>query len=336
VENSLADVMGVVGRVAAVAADQDSAQVRAEYVLDELEALIPFAAADFSAIDPVSGDYVQLARRGYSDQIIAGLRDSRFVETLDLLGLQTTGQPTRMRDVPGDPLDTWVIGEILVPAGYQEGLTMCLKTHDGRLTGAINLSTESVEHPSDVAREAIGFLCNTLGSVADLTQSNRWFEGLVGEGKLAVGIDAAGTVIAFSGSPKAEFFNPDSELLAAAKKVVDRRIGGSFIWPADSLGEDWFRINVIIISARETNLVAVITMDTADEKHLSQRELEVLTMAAQGLSNREIATGLFISDRTVQTHVEHILLKLAAPNRAAAAAIGAQRGLLLGKVRYAR
>lgn len=334
--NSLTDVMGVVGRVAAVAADQESAHARAEYVLDELEGLIPFAAADFSAIDPDSGDYVQLARRGYSDQTISGLRDARFVDTLDLLKLQVTGHPTRMRDVPGDPLDTWVIGEILVPAGYSEGLTMCLRTHDGRLTGAINLSTESKDHPSDAARDAIGILCNALGSVADLTQSNRWLEKLAGVGKIAVGIDAMGRAIAFSGSPQLDLFRPEGELQFAIMKVVNRKIGGSFIWPADSSGEGWLRVSVIIVSARHTDLAAVVTLDDADAAFLTQRELEVLTMAAQGLSNREIATGFFISDRTVQTHIEHILMKLGAPNRAAAAAIGVQRGLLLGKVGYSR
>ena len=43
---------------------------------------------------------------------------------------------------------------------------------------------------------------------------------------------------------------------------------------------------------------------------ISEREREVLTLLAQGLSNKEIATKLFVSVRTVETHREHLMRKL--------------------------
>jgi DNA-binding NarL/FixJ family response regulator len=52
---------------------------------------------------------------------------------------------------------------------------------------------------------------------------------------------------------------------------------------------------------------------------LSPREAEVLTLVARGLSNREIAVRLSIAEVTVRTHVSHILDKLGAANRVAAA-----------------
>lgn len=329
---TLAEAMDAVGRIAAVAAEQESAQIRAECVLEELTDLIPYAAADFAAVDPVSGEFIQLARRGYSDETIAGLRDSRFINTLDVLNLRTSGKPLRMKDVPGDPLDTWVIGEILVPAGYREGLTMCLRTNDGRVTGVINLSTETKDHPSELARDSIGYLCHALGSVADMTQSTKWLAQVAGEGKTAVGLDERGEAVAFSGSSHPELFHPGSELLKAAQDLVRQKICGAFIWPADSQGEGWFRVSVIPVAGKHHDLTAVVTLDSADVRHMSVRELEVLTLAAQGMSNREIASALFISDRTVQTHIEHTLVKLSASNRAAAAATAAQRGLLLGQL----
>jgi DNA-binding CsgD family transcriptional regulator len=61
---------------------------------------------------------------------------------------------------------------------------------------------------------------------------------------------------------------------------------------------------------------------------LSVRELEVLRLLAQGLSNPQIAEALFISPRTVAHHVESILAKLGAENRASAVAAAVRRGLV--------
>ena len=61
---------------------------------------------------------------------------------------------------------------------------------------------------------------------------------------------------------------------------------------------------------------------------LSQRELDVLALIARGASNRDAATRLFISEATVKTHVLHIFAKLGVNDRAAAVAVGFERGLL--------
>jgi DNA-binding NarL/FixJ family response regulator len=48
---------------------------------------------------------------------------------------------------------------------------------------------------------------------------------------------------------------------------------------------------------------------------LTPREFEVADLVAQGLTNRQIAARLFLSERTAQNHVQHILDKLGLPNR---------------------
>jgi ATP/maltotriose-dependent transcriptional regulator MalT len=53
---------------------------------------------------------------------------------------------------------------------------------------------------------------------------------------------------------------------------------------------------------------------------LTQRERQVLTLLADGLSNRRIAQVLFISEKTVSVHISHILAKLGVTNRTEAAA----------------
>jgi ATP/maltotriose-dependent transcriptional regulator MalT len=61
---------------------------------------------------------------------------------------------------------------------------------------------------------------------------------------------------------------------------------------------------------------------------LTPRELEVLRLVAQGLSNPEIAERLVLSEHTVHRHLANILRRLNLPSRAAAAAWGARAGLV--------
>jgi DNA-binding NarL/FixJ family response regulator len=63
---------------------------------------------------------------------------------------------------------------------------------------------------------------------------------------------------------------------------------------------------------------------------LSDREVQVLELVAAGLTNREAADRLFISEATVKTHLVHLYAKLEVGDRAAAVAVAYQRGLLGG------
>ena len=62
---------------------------------------------------------------------------------------------------------------------------------------------------------------------------------------------------------------------------------------------------------------------------LTERETEVLKALAQGQSNKEIARHLVISEKTVKTHVTHILSKLQVPSRTQAALYAIRIGLVL-------
>lgn len=59
---------------------------------------------------------------------------------------------------------------------------------------------------------------------------------------------------------------------------------------------------------------------------LSERELEVLKLAAKGMSNRDIAEQLFLSVRTVQSHLANIFTKLDVGSRTEAILCGLRRG----------
>ncbi|MGF1471838.1 MAG: LuxR C-terminal-related transcriptional regulator [Rubrobacteraceae bacterium] len=61
---------------------------------------------------------------------------------------------------------------------------------------------------------------------------------------------------------------------------------------------------------------------------LSGRELEVLELIAEGLTNKEVATSLYLSPHTVKVHARNIFTKLAATNRSQAVAKGKALGIL--------
>ncbi|WP_019630545.1 response regulator [Actinomadura atramentaria] len=61
---------------------------------------------------------------------------------------------------------------------------------------------------------------------------------------------------------------------------------------------------------------------------LTPRELEVLGLVAEGLSNREVGRRLFLSETTIKTHLVHIYGKLGVESRTAAVAAAVRRGLI--------
>jgi DNA-binding NarL/FixJ family response regulator len=79
-----------------------------------------------------------------------------------------------------------------------------------------------------------------------------------------------------------------------------------------------------VIAAEESSSNRAAT-DTPEG--LTEREHEVLTLISEGLNNREIAEKLFISEKTVKTHVSSILGKLGVADRTQAAIYALRYGL---------
>lgn len=71
------------------------------------------------------------------------------------------------------------------------------------------------------------------------------------------------------------------------------------------------------------------TLPTAPIQALTPREVEVLSMLAEGLGNKAIARRLSISEHTVKFHVSSIFTKLNASSRTEAVTLGARQGLIM-------
>ena len=84
------------------------------------------------------------------------------------------------------------------------------------------------------------------------------------------------------------------------------------------------------VVVREVPAPATFTRDAArvEQLGITPRELEILELIAAGLSTREIAEKVFVSENTVKTHAGRIFDKLGARRRTQAVQLGKQMGLI--------
>ncbi|ALG12066.1 response regulator [Kibdelosporangium phytohabitans] len=122
-------------------------------------------------------------------------------------------------------------------------------------------------------------------------------------------------------------YDTDSDVLPAIEA------GATGYLLKDAPREELFRAveaaargQAVLSPAVATRLMGQIRQPASEP--LSQRELEVLQLIAQGSTNRETARRLFISEATVKTHLLHVYAKLGVNDRAAAVAAGFSRGYL--------
>ena len=110
------------------------------------------------------------------------------------------------------------------------------------------------------------------------------------------------------------------------------RAGVSALVCADDYGNGELKRALIALGQGERycgpTLTGVLAREGAAPDALSRRELEVLPLLADGLSNRQIAARLQIAEVTARDHVQRILQKLQVSDRAAAAALAVRLGLV--------
>ncbi len=122
-------------------------------------------------------------------------------------------------------------------------------------------------------------------------------------------------------------------LRAGARGYLTKDAGGAEI--RDALTQVLGNHSVIDPAVQHHVVDAIAALSPAQARRpcsplpadLTPREAEVLSLIATGMSNREIAEHLVVSEGTVKTHINHLLAKIGARDRAQAVAFAYQRGL---------
>jgi DNA-binding NarL/FixJ family response regulator len=105
-------------------------------------------------------------------------------------------------------------------------------------------------------------------------------------------------------------------LLSAATQSANAALGASKFHTEYTAGQQLSRPGAVALALGESTRLVAAATDAADTAPLGNREAEVAELVAAGSSNKEIGARLFISERTVDSHVRSILNKLGVNSRA--------------------
>ncbi|MEV4760983.1 LuxR C-terminal-related transcriptional regulator [Micromonospora sp. NPDC049559] len=317
-----------VGRIASMSGRIEE---RAEALLEPLRRLIHFEAAAVMLFDPVRGTYGPVVISGYDEASAAYLRTPEMYDEMRLLELNRPQPPMRLCDVPFPPQELRVWADYLAPAGFREGISVGLVDSDGTHLGLLLTHTDTATPPSDGVRELLGALAPVIAQAVDPRRTFVELSRIVAGALAGVVLTRAGDPLPLPGLPLHPLLAVDSPVLAVAGQAVrEGHRFRSFLCPdRTSSGSGYLRVTVLASAspARLPMVAAVILSPPGDLWGVTPRELEILGLLVEGWPNQRMAAELFIAERTVAAHVEHILAKLRTPSRTLAAVRALRLGL---------
>jgi DNA-binding CsgD family transcriptional regulator len=287
-----------------------------------LRTVVPFEAAWIGVFDTSRHGYQTLTAVGHDAANRAYLESGGFNEQVEAFGLFRRNRPLCLRDVPVPPSETPSWAEHWWPAGYREGIGVPLVARDGRHLGIMTMYTDSPAHPSDAARDVIGTIAPMISAAIDPMNTIAGLAALVGDARAGGVVDRRGTVSRLPGMPLHPLLDQNSRIVPTAlAKLTHCRTQTAFLCPDPRGGDDYVRVTAIACPPQIPNYFVALIMISppGDLRGLTRRELEVLGFIIDGQANQYVAHALFITERTVAAHMEHIRAKLDAPTRTVAA-----------------
>jgi DNA-binding CsgD family transcriptional regulator len=327
----LAEAMDLVMEIDRIAATAGDPRRRLDALWGPLREIVPFAAAWVGIFDAERCQHTTASAIEHTEADRRYLESRSFNDQVEAVGLFRRRRPLCLRDVPLPPAELPSWAEHWWPAGYREGLGVPLVARDGRQVGLLTLHTDSADHPTDEARDLIGMAAPMIAAVVDPMSTLAGLAGLVADAQACVVASRSGTLHPLPGMPPHPLLTAQSRVVSVAlTKLTDHRTHTAFLCPwLDNGEEGYVRVTGIACPPQAPHcFTALILISPSGDLHgLTRRELEVLGLLIDGWANHHIATALFITERTVAAHLEHIRAKLHAPTRTVAAVRSLRLGL---------
>lgn len=281
------DELTVAIELAQIASRAGSTRQRASDLLVALGRLIPFVVATVQVLDP---------------------------ERPRLRSLASTRPSAVGPDRPGDDIDVGLV------------------TPDGRRVGLLTLHTGTARSLTDRAQHLLLALVPVLTAAVDPMRAVTMLAGTVADAVAGVVLTGTGSTVPVPGLPAHQLLGAGSPVLATVHdELSDGRGRTSFLSPCPSRHEPDGHARITALACPEeppSVLAAVVLVGPPGELcGLTARELEILGLIVEGCQNSQMAEALFITERTVAAHVEHVLAKLGAATRTRAAVRALRQGL---------
>ncbi|MDR3467124.1 MAG: helix-turn-helix transcriptional regulator [Xanthobacteraceae bacterium] len=300
-----------------------------------LRDLVRSEAIALVAMDPVSRTHRSLADEGYTDKTMSYVVDG-FVTSCPAYAIarKKDTRSLRWRDYKRDwnlhlP-DTLTAQQYLMPDGFREGSTMCLRLADGRYIGAIHMSWARETHATDEARELTERFQPILLNICDQLRTPQLLADELAPGSYAIAVSPNGFAFHLPNRSPGPHLGEGGVLRRMILEKLPEKLNSSrprcFVWP-DEAG----RCHKVTITPCRGSILLITEQCMPWPYGLSLREIQILHLVISGASNPEIAEQLFISPRTVSTHIEHILAKMSCDSRTGLAALAVSEGLLLAE-----
>ena len=316
-----------------IASGQGDLQQRADALLNSLRRLVPFEAAVINLFDPEHRVHVPVACSGYDDATFGYITSRANTDEIEMLGFTRSRSAMRLSDlpIPREQVSGWA--EYLEPAGFREGLGVGLFTSDGRHLGLLGMNTDTAAHPTEASRDLIGLLAPLIANAIDPMRSITRVAEIVGNAEAGIVLTGGGDTQPLPGLPAHALLHPGSDVLdVAAERVASGCAYGSFLVPYAADGTPHVHVRITVLAGPRDpphpwTAGVVLVSPHGDLYGLTPRELEILGLLVEGWANSRIADEIFVTRRTVNAHVEHILTKLDAATRTLAAARAIRFGL---------
>lgn len=312
-----------------IAALPGAVQGRAEALTEVLRPLLRHDAAFVSLLDPERWLQQPVVTPGYPERVRRYLASAPFMDEVVRVGMHRGRRPIRVVDspVPVSELPVWT--EYFAPAGLAEGVAIPLVTADGRYLGLLGTHTESAAPAGDDVCDLLVLLTPLIAHVVDPLRTLSVLAGMVRDATAGVVLTRAGRTEELPGLPDARTVL-DPATLSLVGTPAPGRSWSRFLAPGSGAGRPLVRVTVLACPPEPPGYhrsLVLVSPPPPDAYGLTRRELQVLGLLVEGRSNAAIASALRITARTAVGHLEHIMVKMGAESRTAAAVRADRQGL---------